>query len=160
PVAAGLRNRFANTPRRDTLIPHRPNREGSPMSKLSLPALLLLAWPGLAPAQPEAPQLLQRPAVSRTHVVFVYAGDLWIVGRDGGLPTELPLPSADEGSFSPDGKRIAYVPYSNRPSNPTAFVAWKNYRGGTASPVWIADLADSSVEPLPRDKSADFNPMW
>jgi tricorn protease len=37
---------------------------------------------------------------------------------------------------------------------------WKRYRGGETSPIWIATLADSSVEKLPRDNSNDFNPMW
>src|SRR5919206_448996 len=41
-----------------------------------------------------------------------------------------------------------------------ACAAWKRYRGGQATPVWIANLADSSVEKLPRTDSNDFNPMW
>src|SRR5262249_9806382 len=50
--------------------------------------------------------------------------------------------------------------FTNRVPFPGAFIAWKRYRGGSASPVWIADLADSSVEKVERDKSNDFNPMW
>ncbi len=72
----------------------------------------------------------------------------------GGLPEELPLPMADEGAYSPDGRRIAYVPL------PHAFDAWKRYRGGRTSPVWIADLSDSRIEKVPRDNSNDFAPMW
>src|SRR5581483_3127220 len=34
------------------------------------------------------------------------------------------------------------------------------YRGGQTTPIWIANLADSSVERIPRDNSNDFNPMW
>src|SRR5262249_26437969 len=41
-----------------------------------------------------------------------------------------------------------------------SYAAWKRYRGGTASSVWIADLADSSVVKVPRDKSNDSYPMW
>jgi len=37
-------------------------------------------------AQPGPPPLLQKPAVNRTHIVFVYAGDLWLVGRQGATP--------------------------------------------------------------------------
>ena len=48
--------------------------------------------------------------------------------------------------FSPDGKRIAYVPFSNKPQFPGAYRSPGNYRGGTASPLWIADLADSSID--------------
>src|SRR5262249_3721048 len=72
----------------------------------------------------------------------------------GGLPTELPLPTASEGSYSPDGTRLAYVPL------PPAFQLWKRYRGGRASSVWLANLSDSHVEKVPRVDSNDFNPMW
>jgi tricorn protease len=85
---------------------------------------------------------------------------LFSVPVDGGQPTELPLPMAEEGSLSADGKRIAYVPYSNKPQFPGASRPIRNYRGGTASPVWIADLADSSITKVPRTDSNDFNPMW
>ena len=30
------------------------------------------------------PLLLQKPTLNQTHIVFVYAGDLWSVPRDGG----------------------------------------------------------------------------
>jgi tricorn protease len=85
---------------------------------------------------------------------------LFKVPVEGGQPTELPLPMAEEGSLSPDGKRIAYVPLSNKPQFPGAYRPVRNYRGGTASAVWIADLADSSVTKVPRTDSNDFNPMW
>jgi tricorn protease len=190
--------------------------------------------------------LLQSPTLSRTQIVFVYAGDLWIVSRDGGeatrlttgvgtetnplfspdgtmvaftgeydgnvdvyvvpaaggvpkrltyhpgsdrvagwtpdgkqvlfvsgrlsdsgrtaqlftlpidgvFPTAVPLPMAYEGSYSADAARLAYVPL------PRAFHAWKRYRGGRATPIWIANLSDSSVEKVPRTDSNDFNPMW
>src|SRR5262245_59720843 len=73
---------------------------------------------------------------------------------DGDYPTGVPLPMGYAGSYSPDGARLAYEPL------PLAFGAWKRYRGGRASAVWIANLSDSSVEKLPRVDSNDFNPMW
>jgi len=79
---------------------------------------------------------------------------LFTVSVDGGFPAELPLPIGAEGSYSPDGKQIAYVPLDH------AFEIWKRYRGGRTSPVWIARLADSSVTPIPRENTNDFNPMW
>src|SRR5258708_40139206 len=60
----------------------------------------------------------------------------------------------DEGSYSRDGTRLAYVPL------PRAFSIWKRYRGGRPTPLWIADLADSPIEKNPRENSNDFNPMW
>jgi tricorn protease len=79
---------------------------------------------------------------------------LFTVSREGGFPTELPLPIGAEGSYSPDGKEIVYVPLDH------AFEIWKRYRGGRTSKVWIAQLADSSVTPIPRENANDFNPMW
>ena len=38
----------------------------------------------LALAQGERPLLLRHPTVSQTQIVFSFAGDLWIVARDGG----------------------------------------------------------------------------
>jgi tricorn protease len=79
---------------------------------------------------------------------------LFTVSREGGFPSELPLPIAAEGSYSPDGKELAYVPLDH------AFEIWKRYRGGRTSPIWIAKLSDCGVTPIPRDNSNDFNPMW
>lgn len=79
---------------------------------------------------------------------------LFTMPIDGVNPTRVPLPMAFEGSYSPDGSRLAYVPL------PRGFNAWKRYRGGMATPVVIADLSDSSVEKVPRTDSNDFNPMW
>ena len=79
---------------------------------------------------------------------------LFTMPVDGVYPTAVPLPMAYEGSYSPDGARLAYVPL------PRSFNAWKRYRGGTATPVYIANLSDSSVEKVPRTDSNDFSPMW
>ncbi len=80
---------------------------------------------------------------------------LFTVSVEGGFATPIPLARASEGSFSPDGSRIAYVP------NVQWQKAWKRYRGGQTKPIWIADLSDSSVQArIPRDNSNDFNPMW
>ena len=40
--------------------------------------------PGLARTQETKPLLLQKPAVNQTHIVFSYAGDLWIAPRSAG----------------------------------------------------------------------------
>jgi tricorn protease len=223
------------------------------MYKASAAVVLVFLRPPHSWGENQTPLLLQKPTVSQTQVAFVYAGDLWIVARQGGdarrlttgvgletdpifspdgtqiaftgeydgnldvyvvpsaggeprrltyhpgtdivvgwtpdgkkvlfrserdsfarfgrlytipvtggFPSEVPLPSADEGSFSPTGTRIAYVPYSNsRFITASNFhTAWKRYRGGTTSPIWIADLADSHVEKIPRQNSNDFNPLW
>jgi tricorn protease len=221
----------------------------------TLIATLSLTLLSAASATADAPKklLLQKPTASQTQIAFAYAGDLWIVGRDGGearrlttgigietdpifspdgqkiaftgeydgnldvyvmpaaggepqrltyhpgpdialgwtpdgkqvlfrsqrdsyarfnrlftipvsggFPAEVPLPMGDEGSFSPDGVRIAYVPYSNTLFIPSMnfHIAWKRYRGGTTSPIWIANLTDSHIEKIPRKNSNDYSPLW
>jgi tricorn protease len=197
-------------------------------------------------AQSDPPLLLRFPTVSKTQIVFNYAGDLWIVSRDGGearrltsgvgvetypsfspdgtmiaftgeydgnrdvyvvaasggvpkrltfhpaeddvlgwspdgkrilfaswgnnfmhfedqfytvpveggFPTQLPLPIGEEANFSPDGTHLAYLPH------PQWQAAWKRYHGGQTTPIWIADLKDSSVVKVPRDNSNDHYPVW
>lgn len=85
---------------------------------------------------------------------------LFTVSVDGGLPEEIPLPMAEQGSYSPDSSHMAYVPYSNFKENWEFQRGLKHYRGGLASPIWIANLADSSVESVPRTNSNDSTPMW
>ena len=79
---------------------------------------------------------------------------LYTVDLNGGFPQELPLPAGTMGSFSPDGAHLVYSPMAR------ADQSWKNYRGGRATPLWIADLADSSVTKIPRTDSNDSSPMW
>ena len=85
---------------------------------------------------------------------------LYTVSVSGGLPELLPLPKAVEGSYSPDSKYLAYVPFTNFAESWQRHRGLKHYRGGTASPIWIAKLADSSVEKVPRKDSNDSSPMW
>src|SRR5262245_34391760 len=106
---------------------------------------------GLAGWTPDGKQLLfssQRASESRRFA------RLFTMPVDGVNPAEVPLTMAWEGAYSPDGARLAYVPLQRW------FNAWKRYRGGSATPIWIANLSDSSVEKLPRADSNDFNPMW
>ena len=49
--------------------------------RLGLICLLLAGALGLFA---QGTQLLRQPTISSTHIVFVYANDLWIVDRDGG----------------------------------------------------------------------------
>ncbi len=78
----------------------------------------------------------------------------YTVGLEGGYPEELPLPSGISASFSPDGNRLACVPTLQWQR------AWKRYRGGQTTPVWLVNLSDLKVEKVPRENSNDSNPMW
>jgi tricorn protease len=220
------------------------------LTKLTLAcfALILAAFFAIAltaSAQSKTPLLLQTPTISSTQIAFVYGGDIWIVGRQGGeakrlvtgtdletgpifspdgstvaysgdydgnidvyivpstggdpkrltyhpgpdiaigwtpdgksvlfrshrdstndanklfsvplsggLPTELPLSMAETGAYSPDGSHLAYVPVFQWEPD------WKLYRGGQTTPIWIANLADSSIVKVPREESNDRNPVW
>jgi len=87
---------------------------------------------------------------------------LFSVSKEGGLPQALPLPMAFSGAYAPDGGRIAYAPLDGGQfgRTPERWVAWKRYRGGEASYLWIANLADLGTEKIPRTDSNDINPMW
>ncbi|MEJ7637414.1 MAG: hypothetical protein WKF75_05320 [Singulisphaera sp.] len=66
------------------------------------------------------------------------------------------MPNGDRAAYSPDGKYLAYTPLGER------FRQWKNYRGGTASRIWILKLEDLGVEPIPQPEGRcnDTYPMW
>jgi tricorn protease len=70
---------------------------------------------------------------------------LYTVPLTGGFPTKLPLPIAGPASLSPDGSRLAYLPHEQWQA------AWKRYRGGQTTPIWIATLSDSSITKIPRE---------
>lgn len=58
-----------------------------------------------------APLLAQNPTINRNQIAFSYAGDLWLVGRDGGQATHLTTGEGIENDpyFSPDGSQIAFT---------------------------------------------------
>ncbi len=64
-----------------------------------------------ASAQSQDTRLLRFPDVSKDHIVFTYAGDLWIVARAGGMAHRLTAHPGEEvfPKFSPDGKWIAFT---------------------------------------------------
>lgn len=79
--------------------------------KRSILAAAGLAAIFLSEAHAQTPTLLLRdPALSESHIAFVYAGDIWVADRDGANARQLTSDPADEGNpvFSPDGAMIAF----------------------------------------------------
>jgi tricorn protease len=93
---------------------------------------------------------------------------LWSVavaatGARSAVPEPLPMPRAFTGTFSPDGRRMAYEEIglgfaSDWAQNQTS--QWRNYRGGRTRPIRLITLADKAVEKLPWSNSNDSSPMW
>jgi tricorn protease len=80
---------------------------------------------------------------------------LFSVHADGtGSPVLLPLPSADSGNYSPDGNTLAYVPVAQWEK------AWKHYRGGQTTPIWLVDTKTLDLVKIPREHSNDSSPVW
>jgi tricorn protease len=80
---------------------------------------------------------------------------LFTIRADGsGAAEELPLPTAAAGSYSADGKSIAYVPVVQWQR------AWKRYRGGQTTPIWVVDLKTLDLVKVPRENSNDSFPVW
>jgi tricorn protease len=55
-------------------------------------------------------RMFRYPDVSATHICFVYAGDIWVVAKQGGTAFRLSSPRGEEmfPRFSPDGSKIAF----------------------------------------------------
>src|SRR5438045_325026 len=60
---------------------------------------------------------------------------------------QLEIPNAFWTSYSPYGNSIAYTTIADR------FEQWKNYRGGTASRIWIYDTKSHNVTEIPKPQA-------
>lgn len=81
---------------------------------------------------------------------------LFTVDIASGAEQQLPVPNAFWASYSPDGNSIAYTTIPDR------FEQWKNYRGGTASRIWLYETKTHNVTEIPKPKggSNDTKPVW
>jgi tricorn protease len=79
---------------------------------------------------------------------------LFLVNPDGTGIEELILHEAAQGSFSPDGGKIAY----NRVSRETR--TWKRYVGGNQQDIRVFDFATSREEQITDFGGTDRIPMW
>ena len=79
---------------------------------------------------------------------------LYTVSLQGGLPKKLPMPTAGPGSFSPDGRQIAYAPMFRD------FRHWKRYQGGWAQDLFVFDLATHQQKKIAASPRTERDPMW
>ena len=120
------------------------------MRLLSRPALSVL-FGSLLAAAPAAAQIdarmLRQPDVSATQIAFVYAGDIWVAPKQGGVAVRLSSPRGEESfpRFAPDGKTLAYS---------------ANYDGNTdvyTVPVQGGDPSRLTWHPM-TDRVLDWHP--
>src|SRR5579885_1235256 len=78
---------------------------------------------------------------------------LYTVSIDGGMPVPAGVDMGVQGSYSPDGRKIAY--------NQKSQVYWrKYYRGAYQSDVMVADSGDKEFTQLTDFDGLDSWPMW
>ena len=99
------------------------------MSQFSIAVIsALLAGPSAT--QPHA-GMLRYPDVGKTQIAFLYAGDVWLAPRAGGMATRLTTAPGQEAfpKFSPDGKTLIWCRnrHNDHPHETNVFVAdWKD----------------------------------
>ena len=106
------------------------------------------------PNQSEVPDalMLRFPDVNADKIVFVYAGDLWIVPKEGGLARQLSSPKGHEAfpKFSPNGETIAfsgnYDGWCNSALNSLGGTLAVNVSASTTVTVENCTVVDSSTE--------------
>jgi tricorn protease len=75
-----------------------------------LACLALIALSSSAASAQIDARMFRHPAVSKTQIAFVYAGDIWLTPKAGGAAVRLTSSAGQESfpRFSPDGTKIAY----------------------------------------------------
>ena len=79
---------------------------------------------------------------------------LFMINPDGSDLEEIMLPEASFGSFSPDGKQIAYTKVAREQST------WKRYQGGTAQDIYVYNFESKQEKNITNFKGTDRLPMW
>ncbi len=85
------------------------------------------------------------------------SNQLYEVSVDGGYEKKIMEAQAFEGSWSQDGRRLAYRPYRSAYSGPSG---WRQHRGGSTPPVWVIEPASNALEKIPHVNASDTNPVW
>ncbi len=78
----------------------------------------------------------------------------YLVSKDGGFPEKLPLPYGELASYSPDGKKLAYI------TKITEDYPFKRIRSGRNSDIYIYDTVTKKVENITQRIAIDGKPAW
>jgi tricorn protease len=115
-----------------------------------LATLAVLTVAGTAFGQVDA-RMLRYADVSATHISFVYAGDIWVVDKEGGVAHRLSSPRGEEffPRFSPDGTQIAYS--ANYDGNVDIYIIPS--MGGTPARLTHHGSTDRMLDWYPDGKS-------
>gem|GEM_PF-4031339 len=87
---------------------------------------------------------------------------LWTIDPKGGVPRETPVYEFSQGTFSPDGTKVAYNRSASHQFN------WRRYRGGTQGKnrggtqgkISFLDLKTLAYSELPAGRENSWFPMW
>ncbi|MCK4546389.1 MAG: PD40 domain-containing protein [Candidatus Eisenbacteria sp.] len=82
------------------------------------------------------------------------SSELFTVSSGGGLPEQLPVPYGAMASIGPDGKWLAYLPYTRDHRT------WKRYMGGMATDIWLFHLTKHTSRKITEWGGTDSFPMW
>ncbi len=99
-------------------------------------------------------RMFRQPDVSATHITFVYAGDIWVVPKEGGLAHRLSSPAGEETfpRFSPDGSMIAFS--GNYDGNQDVYVIAT--LGGNPVRITYHPMSDRLIDWRPSGKGLLF----
>ncbi|HSC28376.1 MAG TPA: hypothetical protein VLD67_13940, partial [Vicinamibacterales bacterium] len=85
---------------------------------------------------------------------FPSVATLYQVPAPGGVETPLPVDWGYHGSYSPDGRALAFNRHPGSWSR-------RHYRGAASADIWVASLADKTYRQLlPDERYNRFWPMW
>src|SRR5262245_21137460 len=105
-----IQNDSATTP----VLQFRNKFSRSSMRRITFISIVALVWALTALTMLSVDihdtKLLAQPAISRDHIAFTYAGDIWVAGLDGQNVRRLTSDIGVESNprFSPDGKLLAF----------------------------------------------------
>jgi len=120
---------------------------------VSFITLILLTSTTLLHSQVNA-RMLRYPDVSATHICFVYAGDIWVVIKEGGIALRLSSPRGEElfPRFSPDGTKIAFS--SNYDGNTDIYLI--PFMGGELQRLTHHGMTDRIIDWYPDGEAILF----